>query len=124
MSNICSNENLCALTALVYLTLMGKQGLIEVAEQCAAKALFARNELAKLDGVKAVGESGFFNEFVIELPFDAGEVVERMLKKGYASGIPLGNYYPGRERELLVAVTEKRTRAEIEGMVKALEEVL
>ncbi len=124
MSNICSNENLCALTALVYLTLMGKQGLIEAAEQCAAKALFARSELAKLDGVKTVGESGFFNEFVIELPFDAGEVVERMLKKGYAPGIPLGSYYPGRERELLIAVTEKRTRAEIEGMVKALEEVL
>lgn len=123
MSNICSNENLCALTALVYLTVMGKQGLVEAAEQCAAKALFTRNQLLRIGGIKGAG-GGFFNEFVIELPFDAGEVVERMLKKGYAPGIPLGGYYPGRERELLVAVTEKRTRGEIEGMVKALEEIL
>ncbi len=123
MSNICSNENLCALTALVYLTMMGKQGLIDAAEQSAAKALFARNELSRLPGVEATA-GGFFNEFVIKLPFAAGDAVKRMLPKGYAPGIPLGAYYPGRENELLVAVTEKRTREEIEGMVKALEEIL
>ncbi len=124
MSNICSNENLCALTALVYLTMMGKEGLVDAASQCAAKAVFARNEMLKLNGVKAVGDGGFFNEFVVELPVCACEVVEKMLARGYAPGIPLGKYYPERKNQLLVAVTEKRTRAEIEGMVKALEEIL
>lgn len=124
MSNICSNENLCALTAVVYLTLTGEKGLTEIAEQNAAKALFARDLLVKLPGVKSVGKGVFFNEFVIELPVAADEVVAQLLERGYAAGIPLGTHYPGREKQLLIAVTEKRTRVEIIGLVKALEEIL
>lgn len=124
MSNICSNENLCALIALVYMTLTGKDGLAEIAEQNAAKALFARDQLIKIPGVKSVGKEPFFNEFVIELPVDANEAVAKLLKQGYAAGIPLGTHYPGREKQLLVAVTEKRTHAEITGLVKALKEIL
>jgi glycine dehydrogenase subunit 1 len=124
MSNICSNENLCALTSLVYLSCLGKSGLIKVAELCAAKANFARNELLKIDGVEAVGDAPFFNEFVIALPEDASEVVGKMIDKGFAAGFPLGRYYKGRERELLIAVTEKRTREEIKAFANALEAVL
>ncbi len=124
MSNICSNENLCALTALVYLTLVGKEGLTEIAGQCAAKAVFAREQLLKINGVKPVGNGAFFNEFVVELPVSADAVAEKLLAAGYAAGIPLGKYYPGRENQLLIAVTEKRTREEILGLAKALEEAL
>jgi glycine dehydrogenase subunit 1 len=124
MSNICSNENLCALTSLVYLSCLGKNGLIKVADLCAAKANFARNELLKIDGVEAVGDNPFFNEFVLHLPIDASEFVGKMIDKGFAAGFPLGRYYKGREHELLVAVTEKRTREDIKAFANAMEAVL
>ncbi len=124
MSNICTNENLCALTALAYLSCVGKRGLIKVAELCAAKAVFARDELLKIDAVVSVGDNPFFNEFVIRLPGDAAEIAGKMIDKGFAAGFPLGRYYKGRESELLVAVTEKRTREDIKAFANALEAVL
>lgn len=124
MSNVCTNENLCALSALVYLAGMGKQGLIEVAELCAAKAVFAREQLLAIEGVGAVGGDAFFNEFVISLPGDAAEIAGKLIDKGFAPGFPLGRYYPERKEQLLVAVTEKRTREEIRALANALEAVL
>ncbi len=124
MSNICSNESLCALTALVYMSCMGKQGLIQVAELCASKAAYARELLLAIDGVEAVGGEAFFNEFVIQLPCDAAEVVGKLIDKGFAAGFPLGRYYPDRKNQLLVAVTEKRTKEEIKALATALEAVL
>ncbi|MDD3154129.1 MAG: aminomethyl-transferring glycine dehydrogenase subunit GcvPA [Victivallaceae bacterium] len=123
-SNICSNENLCALSALIYLSLMGKNGLVEVAQMCQSNAVFCRDELLKISGVEAVGPGAFFNEFVVRLPMDAAEVAGRMIDKGYAAGFPLGRYYHGRENELLIALTEKRTREEIKGFVNAMEAAL
>lgn len=124
MSNICSNENLCALTAVAYLACVGKSGLIRVAELCASKANFARGELLKIDGVEPVGDAPFFNEFVISLPIDASEIVGKMIDKGFAAGFPLGRYYSSRENQLLIAVTEKRTREEIKAFANAMEAVL
>jgi glycine dehydrogenase subunit 1 len=125
MSNICSNENLCALSALAYLTCIGKEGLKEVARLCAAKAVFARNELIKIKDVSVLEQdTPFFNEFVIKLPGDASEIVGKMIDKGFAAGFPLGRYYPDRQDQLLVAVTEKRTREEIKALANALEAVL
>lgn len=124
MSNICSNENLCALTAVAYLTCVGKAGLIRVAELCAAKANFAREELLKIKDVVPVGDAPFFNEFAISLPIDASEVVGRMIDKGFAAGFPLGRYYSDRKNQLLIAVTEKRTREDIKAFANALEAVL
>ena len=124
MSNICSNENLCALAALVYMSTVGKQGLVEVAELCAAKAVYAREQLLAIDGVEAVGDAPFFNEFVIKLPGDASEIAGRMVDKGFAAGFPLGRYYPERGNQLLVAVTEKRSKEQIKALANALEAVL
>ncbi|MDQ0288436.1 aminomethyl-transferring glycine dehydrogenase subunit GcvPA [Oligosphaera ethanolica] len=124
MSNICSNENLCALCALSYMTLMGKQGLVEVAELCMSKARYALDVLSSIRGVRRVGSQPFFNEFVVELPVDAAEASGRMVEKGYAAGFPLGRYYSQRQNQLLVSVTEKRTREEINGFANSLEAVL
>jgi glycine dehydrogenase subunit 1 len=124
MSNICTNENLCALTALAYLTCVGRQGLVQVARLCAAKAAFARDQLRAIRGVEPVGDLPFFNEFVVRLPGDAGEIVGRMVDKGFAAGFPLGRYYPDRADQLLVAVTEKRTREEIKAFANAMEAIL
>ena len=123
-SNICSNENLCALRALVYLSLLGKQGLIEAAELCAANAVFARSELLKIRGVEPVGGNAFFNEFIVKLPIDAAEAAGRMIDRGFAAGFPLGRYYPERSGQLLVAVTDKRTCEEIKQFAAAMEAVL
>lgn len=124
MSNICSNQNLCALTALVYLTLLGKQGFQEVARQCASKTAFLRQCLADSPEIKVLGNGTFFNELTLELPGPADKFVRQALPKGCAPGLPLGLYYPGREKQLLVAVTEKRTRAEITTLAKILKEAV
>ena len=65
-----------------------------------------------------------FNEFIVRLPADAGDIVGAMIEKGFAAGFPLGRYYEGMEKSLLVAVTEKRTRGEIGRLAEALEDVL
>lgn len=124
MSNICSNENLCALAAVVYLSCIGKQGLIEAAKLCASKATFAKNLLTDIKGITLAGDLPFFNEFVIELPCEASEVVQKLIDKGYAAGLPLSKYYKERQNQLLIAVTEKRTREEIKGLANAMEAVL
>jgi len=123
-SNICSNEALCAVRAVIYLSLLGKEGLREVARTCVAKAAYARRRLLDIPGVKPLTEAPTFNEFALELPLDAGEVVNRLIEKGFAAGFPLGRYYPGLERCLLVAVTEPRTKEEIGMFAEALEAVL
>jgi glycine dehydrogenase subunit 1 len=105
------------------MTFVGKRGLIEVAEVCAAKAAFARDQLLRIEGVRGY-EVPFFNEFVIRLPVEAAEVVGRMIERGFAAGFPLGRYFADRRNELLVAVTEKRTREDIRGLAAALEAVL
>jgi glycine dehydrogenase subunit 1 len=123
-SNICTNEALCALRACIYLSLMGKQGLRQLAELCAQKAEYAKTRLQEIPGVGVKKSAPTFNEFTLELPRDAGEVVNAMIEKGFAAGFPLGRYYRGMENYLLVAITEKRTREEIGLFAEALEAVL
>ncbi|MBT3376218.1 MAG: aminomethyl-transferring glycine dehydrogenase subunit GcvPA [Lentisphaerae bacterium] len=122
-SNICTNQGLCALRAMAYLTFVGRQGLVDVARLSAAKAVYARQQLLQIPGIEA-DEKPFFNEFVLRLPVDAAEVVGRMIERGFAAGFPMGRYFPERRNELLVAVTEKRTREEVRGLAVALEAVL
>ncbi|MBO4631968.1 MAG: aminomethyl-transferring glycine dehydrogenase subunit GcvPA [Lentisphaeria bacterium] len=123
-SNICSNESLCALSALIYLTLVGKQGLVQIGDLCMSKAVFAREELLKIKGIEPVGNGVFFNEFVVKVPCDAAELVGKLIDKGFAAGFPLGRYYPDRRDQLLIAVTEKRTREEIKALANAMEAFL
>ena len=123
-SNICSNEALCALSALVYMCLLGKGGLQQVARVCAEKAAYTRKRLSQIPGVNIKYPAPTFNEFAVELPRDAGTVIGDLIEKGFAAGFPLGRYYEGMERSMLVAVTEKRTKEEIGRLAEALEEVL
>jgi len=121
-SNICTNQNLCALTALTYLSLLGKQGLREVAQSCADKTGYAKERLLKVPGVRLKYPSRWhFNEFVLELPVRADQVIRRLLHRGVAAGFPLAEYYPDMEMSLLVALTEKRTKAEIDFFAHVLE---
>ncbi len=123
-SNICSNQALCALRALIYLSLLGRGGVPELARICAGKAAYARKKLSAIPGVFIAREPATFNEFVVTLPVDAGEVVSRLAERGIAAGVPLGRYFPDRTDQLLVAVTEKRTQVEIDRLAETLAQVL
>jgi glycine dehydrogenase subunit 1 len=122
-SNICSNEALCALAALVYLSVMGKQGLHQVAEMSLAKAHYAQERIAALPGWSAPYTAPFFKEFVVKAPVDGAAVAKHLLAKGMLGGTDVGRWYPEFKNHLLFAVTEKRSREEIDALVAALAEV-
>jgi glycine dehydrogenase subunit 1 len=121
-SNICTNQTLMAVAATVYLGWLGPQGLVEVGERCAAKARYALERLTDIPDVEPLfGDAPFFKEFPVRLPRPAAEVVAGLLERGYLGGVPLPD---ADGHALLVAVTERRTREEIDGLALAMKEVL
>jgi len=116
-SNICSNQALNALQAAVYLSLLGKEGLREVATQSAQKAHYLAGKIAAIPGFSLKYSSPYFREFVVETPIPAAVVVERMLEQKIFAGYDLSAYG---ETGLLVAVTEKRSKVELDGFVAGL----
>ncbi|OHB55915.1 MAG: glycine dehydrogenase (aminomethyl-transferring) [Planctomycetes bacterium GWF2_50_10] len=124
-SNICSNESLCALRAVMYLSLMGKSGLAQTAHLCADKASYAWQRLTAIPGVTSHFKNNwFFNEFVLRLPAPAADVVAALIEKGFAAGFPLSRYYKDMDNCILIAVTEKRTRSQIGMLAEALAGIL
>jgi len=123
-SNICTNVSLCALQGLIYMSLIGRQGLKELAQCNLDKATFLKQQLNSIEGVAVKMSAPSFNEFTVLLPVDASKVVEAMIEKGFAAGFPLGRYYPEMENYMIVAVTEKRTKAQMLKYVECLADVL
>ncbi len=123
-SNICSNEALCALSATIYLALLGPEGLKELARANAAAAAFTAEKLSDVKGAKLKFKGTFFNEFVLEIKGDAAELREKVLKKEHIDiGLPLKDLYPALgPGALLVCATETKTEADILRLVKALGE--
>ena len=123
-SNICSNQGLCALRGLIFLSSVGKEGLADLARLNRDKAEYAKAQLGAIKGVSVLQSTATFNEFTLVLPKNAAAVVTILLDQGIAAGVPLGEYYAGSESHLVVTVTEKRTKKEIDLLVKALEVAL
>jgi glycine dehydrogenase subunit 1 len=119
-SNICTNQGLLALRAAVYLAALGPQGLKETAELCARKAHYAAQQLAQAAGVGLRFTRPFFKEFAVQLPGAVPKLLSCLLEDGYHAGLHLGRWYCGLDDCATVAVTEKRTRAEIDGLAAAL----
>jgi glycine dehydrogenase subunit 1 len=113
-SNICTNQGLMALCSNVYLSLLGKAGLRETAVQCASRAAYLRDRIAAVPGYSVANPGPVFNEFLVETPVAAEEVVLQMAEKRILAGIPLSHWYPERSREMLVAATEMNTKAEMD----------
>ena len=121
-SNICTNQTLMAIAATIYLGWLGPEGLAEIGRQCGAKASYAASRLSELPGVSLVhADAPFFKEFALKVPGRADQVVESLVERGYLGGVPFPR---AGEDVLLVAVTERRTRDQIDGLVAAMEEVL
>ncbi|MFA5512974.1 MAG: glycine dehydrogenase, partial [Candidatus Kapaibacterium sp.] len=118
-SNICTNQGLFMLAATVYMETMGKNGIKEVSDQCCRKAHYLAEEIAKLPNFKLMNDKPFFNEFAVITPVDVEQIRKRALENGFIAGIDLTKENNGIPT-LLVAVTEKRTKEQMDEFVKFL----
>jgi len=123
-SNICTNQALCALAATVHLTLLGKEGLREMAQQNLSKARFALVELTKIPGVRRAFDAPFFNEFTLEFPRSVKIVNAELLREKIVGPVVLGTSYPELTKHALVCVTETTTRSDIEKLASAVKTAL
>ena len=121
-SNICTNQNLVALAVTVYLSLMGPEGLRETAEVCAQNAHYAADAVAALPGYEPAYDGSFFQEFVVNCPKPAKDVIAACWEKGVLPGVDMALFGEDSHR-LMIAVTEKRSKEDIDGLVEVLGEV-
>lgn len=122
-SNICSNQALNALASAVCMSALGKHGLQELAMLNFQKAHYAKKEIEKLKGYTVAFTSSFFNEFVVKTPKPVHEIISTLIADGILPGYDLGRAYPEFENHLLIAVTDMRTKEEIDRLVSRLEEL-
>jgi glycine dehydrogenase subunit 1 len=124
-SNICTSQALNALAGVIYLGWLGRQGLVELGELLLQRTAYARDVLCALDGVAPLHEQPVVREFAVRLPgVDVERVVERLTAEGINAGYRLGRAYPEYADGLLVAITERRTRAQIDRFAEALGQAL
>ena len=119
-SNICTAQQLNALAGVIYLSWLGRRGIVELVELILRRAAYARRRLAELDGVRLLHEQPVVREFALRLDAPVERVLERCRKQGINPGYPLERDYPELAGGLLVAVTERRTRADIDRLVDVL----
>lgn len=118
-SNICTNQGLIMLAATVYMETMGKEGIKEVAEMSFTGAHYLADEIKKIPGYDLVIDKPFFNEFLIKTPVQANEIFDAGIEEGILAGIDLSRF-DGLKGGLLIAVTEKRSREELDAFVMFL----
>jgi glycine dehydrogenase subunit 1 len=119
-SNVCTNQTLMAVTAAIQLGWLGTSGLAELARRCAQATRYTQHGLLALDAVTPYAGAPVIREFAVRLPLPAAVVVDRMADAGFLAGIPLGDDYEDGEQALLVSVTERRTRDEIDAYLTAM----
>jgi glycine dehydrogenase subunit 1 len=123
-SNICTNQSLNAIAAAIHLAWLGPEGLAETGRQSIQKAHYLADRLSGLRGVALGVDAPFAREFPVLLPADPEAVADAMAARGYLAGLPLSGDYPEFPGGLLLAVTERRTRTQIDAFVAQLEEAI
>lgn len=118
-SNICTNQGLFMLAATVYMETMGKQGIMDVAEQCFRKAHYMAEEIAKINGFELVNDKPFFNEFAVTTPVNVKEITTKALEAGFIAGLDITNHNNNKPT-LLIALTEKRTKEQMDSFINFL----
>ncbi|MCL4878213.1 MAG: aminomethyl-transferring glycine dehydrogenase subunit GcvPA [Anaerolineae bacterium] len=123
-SNICTNQGLMALAACVHMSALGKHGLKKVAELCWHKSHYAAQQIDAVEGYSVEMDKPFLKEFVVKCPRPVSEINERLLHDfGIVGGYDLGKAFAGREKDMLVCVTEMNPKEEIDALVEALKAV-
>jgi glycine dehydrogenase subunit 1 len=118
--NICTSQALNALAGTVYLAWLGRRGIVELGELLVRRTAYAREKLAAIDGVELLHEAPVAREFAVRLDAPVAAVLDRVSEEGIAAGYPLGREYPEFEQGLLVAITERRSRADIDRLADSL----
>ena len=122
-SNICTNQGLCMLAVTIYLAVMGKQGLRELALLNLSKTDYMKKKLSKIQGFEMQFSGDTFNEIVLKCPKPANEIRDALLEYKILAGLPLGNYYPELDDSLLLCATELNTVEDIDLLADKLETV-
>ena len=123
-SNICTAQALNALAGVIYLSWLGRRGIVELAELMLQRTAYARERLRSLDGVRALHERPVVREFALELDAPVDRVIDRCLEQGINPGYPLARDYEEHPGGLLVAITEQRSKAHIDRLVDTLSEAI
>ncbi len=118
-SNICTNQGLYMLAATVYMETMGKQGIKDVATQSFQKAHYLADKISEIKGYELLNDKPFFNEFAIVTPVPVKDILNKALENGFIAGFDISAYNNGKNT-LLIAVTEKRTKEEMDSFTKFL----
>jgi glycine dehydrogenase subunit 1 len=118
--NICTSQALNALGGVIYLAWLGRQGIVEIGELMARRTAYARERLAGVEGVELLHDAPVVREFAVRLDARVEEVLDRVADDGIAAGYPLAREYPEYEDGLLVAITERRSKGDIDGLADAL----
>ncbi len=119
-SNICTSQALNALAGVIYLSWLGRRGIVELAELLAQRTAYARERLLELDGVELLHSQPVVREFAVTLDAAVQRVIERCRAEGVNPGYPLGRDDPALASGLLVAITELRTRSHIDRLADVL----
>ncbi len=123
-SNICTNQALNALAGIVYLSWLGKKGIVEIGELMLQRTAYARDLLSRIEGVELLNEESVVREFAIKLDAPVEAVIDRCHEQGIAAGYSLGRAYPEYEDCLLVAITEQRSKEDIDRLAETLDQVV
>lgn len=123
-SNICTNQGLMTTAATIYMSLLGPEGLKQVAQQCYAHTHYLVQALSTIPGVTQHDSALFFHECVIDLPYPATAVLFKLLDQGISGGLALDTYYPELTHSLLICATETKTLAELDHYVTTLKHIL
>ena len=119
-SNICTAQALNALAGVIYLSWLGARGIVELGELLLQRTAYARERLTALEGVEAIHAQPVVREFAVALDAPVEAVIERCAAEGVNPGYALGRDYPEHENGLLVAITEQRSKADIDRLAEVL----
>jgi glycine dehydrogenase subunit 1 len=119
-SNICTSEALLAIAMAAHVSALGPGGVRQVAELCLRKARYAAERIAELPGFRMPFSAPFFKEFVLETPAPPQDIISDLADEGILAGVDLGRFFHDLDHHLLVCVTERRSRADIDRLANAL----
>ena len=125
-SNICTNQQLQALRTCIYLSTLGKAGIIDIGNLNIHKSHYAIDRICELDGIEPLFDKPFFNEFAIKISdkYKIEKINKRLFKSGIIGGLDLSHFYPDINNAMLLCVTETKTKEDIDNLVLAVSNII